>query len=339
LQNKSLTRDVFVVPPIDFVGSHLGWRLKKPFYGIMSAPKSWFYRLIEVCRASGLTTATTDDGLLIMTRGEKVVGVLALQVDVAISGGNEEFHGVMAQIGKTFAVGSHETSDFRYKGLRVSTVFKEEQTVFEINVDGDDYLASFRTMDVPLGEDTDLLPPQSMTDYRSVVGTIGYSSSEFRPDLARETSSLSRQFVTPTVLAVEGYDATMWLLALWKEISGQGLDALLVSDSKILQQKAVSTALPTEKRLRIDMALLRQDLRRGEYGLVLAGSSSNLENPLTKGPRGISPTMSVMLPLLRALETNCTHFDGSYPYQNLGGCEQVLATFSRRNNAAGQLFL
>jgi hypothetical protein len=109
--------------------------------------------------------------------------------------------------------------------------------------------------------------------------------------------------------AVEGYDATMWLLALWKEISGQDLDALLVTDSESLQQKAVSTALPTEKWLRIDMALLGQGLRRGEYGLVWAGSSSNLANSLTKGPRGISPTMSVKLPLLRALDTNCTHLD------------------------------
>jgi hypothetical protein len=50
-------------------------------------------------------------------------------------------------------------------------------------------------------------------------------------------------------------------------------------------------------------------LRRGEYGLVWAGSSSNLANPLTKGPRGMSPTMSVKLPFLRALETNCTHLD------------------------------
>jgi Reverse transcriptase (RNA-dependent DNA polymerase) len=172
LQVKSLTRDVFVVP-IDFVGSHVVWRLKNPIYGIVSAPKSWFDWLVEVCRASGLTTATTDEGLFIMTSGVQVVGVLALHVDDAIGGGTEEFHGVMANIGGTLAVGSHDTSNFRCKGLRVSTVFKEEQTVCEINVDGDDYLASCRTMDVPLGEDTDLLPPQSMTDYRSVDGTIG----------------------------------------------------------------------------------------------------------------------------------------------------------------------
>jgi hypothetical protein len=57
----------FVVLPIDFVGIDLVCRLKKPMYGIVSAPKSWFDRLIEVCRAAELITATTDEGLLIMT--------------------------------------------------------------------------------------------------------------------------------------------------------------------------------------------------------------------------------------------------------------------------------
>jgi hypothetical protein len=70
-----------------------------------------------------------------------------LHVDDAIGGGTEKFHGVMAKIGETRAVGSHETSNFRYKGLRVSTLFKDEQTVFEINVYGDGYLASCRAMD------------------------------------------------------------------------------------------------------------------------------------------------------------------------------------------------
>jgi hypothetical protein len=118
---------------------------------------------------------------------------------------------------------------------------------------------------------------------------------------SRTIKRVCRSSSTTEVLsAVEGYDATMWLLALWKEISGQDLDALLVTDGESLHQRAVSTALLTEKRLRIDMALLHQGLRRGEYGPVWTSSSSNLANPLTKGPRGISPTMSVKLPLLRA---------------------------------------
>jgi hypothetical protein len=143
-----------------------------------------------------------------MTSGEQGVGVPALHVDDAIGGGTEELHGVMAKIRETFAVGSHDTRNFRYKGLRVSTVFKDEQTVFEINVDGDDYLASCRTMNVPLGKDTDLLPSQSMIDYRSVVGT-SYASSEFRPDQVWETSSLSRQFVKPTILDAQRANAAL----------------------------------------------------------------------------------------------------------------------------------
>jgi Reverse transcriptase (RNA-dependent DNA polymerase) len=129
LQGDSLTRDLFVEQPINFVGSHVVWRLRKPIYGIVSATKSWFDRLIEVCRASGLTTSTTDEGLLIMTSGKQVIGVLALHVDDAIGGGTEEFHGLMAKIGETLAVGSHDTSNFRYKGLRMSIVFKQEQAV------------------------------------------------------------------------------------------------------------------------------------------------------------------------------------------------------------------
>jgi Reverse transcriptase (RNA-dependent DNA polymerase) len=40
-QGKFLTRDVFVVPPIDFLGSHVVWRLKEPIYDILSAPKCY----------------------------------------------------------------------------------------------------------------------------------------------------------------------------------------------------------------------------------------------------------------------------------------------------------
>jgi Reverse transcriptase (RNA-dependent DNA polymerase) len=104
LQGKFLTRNVFVVQPIEFVGSHVVWRLKKPLYGIVSAPKAWFDRLIEVCRATGLTTATTDEGLLIVTSGEQVVGVLALHVDDAIGGGRGCFMTVSSTIWTTARV-------------------------------------------------------------------------------------------------------------------------------------------------------------------------------------------------------------------------------------------
>jgi hypothetical protein len=48
-----------------------------------------------------------------------------------------------------------------------------------------------------------------MTDFRSVVGTIGYASSEFRPDLEWEMSSLHRQFVTSTIFDAKRANAAL----------------------------------------------------------------------------------------------------------------------------------
>jgi hypothetical protein len=112
-QGKFLSRDVFVVPPINFVASHVVWRLKKPIYGILSAPMSWFDPLIEVCRDAVQTTFTMDVGLLTITNGKQVFGVLTLHVDDVKGGGTKEFHGVMAKIGETLVEGSHEVSNFR----------------------------------------------------------------------------------------------------------------------------------------------------------------------------------------------------------------------------------
>jgi hypothetical protein len=112
-------------------------------------------------------------------------------------------------------------------------------------------------------------PLGNLDDGKSQGGRIACLTNETGHSVASwifwESGTIKRvcrlSLASEVLSSVEGYDVTMWLLALWKEISGQDLDALLVTDSESLQQKAVSTALPTKKR--IDMALLRQGLHRG----------------------------------------------------------------------------
>jgi hypothetical protein len=107
-----------------------------------------------------------------------------------------------------------------------------------------------------------------------------------------------------------------------------------------ISQKAVSTALPTEKRIPIDMALLLQGLSRGEYGLVRMGLSSILAKPLTNGARGISPTNVGQASFAERFRDELyASRHCSNPYQNLSGCEQVLVIFYRRKNAVIQLSL
>jgi hypothetical protein len=89
--------------------------------------------------------------------------------------------------------------------------------------------------------------PGNLDDGKSQGGRIacltnktGHSVASWIFWESRTIKRVCRSSSTSEVLsAVEGYDATMWLLALWKGISRQDLDALLVTDNKGLQQKAV----------------------------------------------------------------------------------------------------
>jgi hypothetical protein len=127
-----------------------------------------------------------------------VIGILAIHVDDTIGGGTEQCHMLVDAVARDLKVGSKEEQNFHYKGLRVSTIWKDD--IFEIVVDGDEYLDSAIAMTIPGGltEDT-VLAPQSATDFRPVAGTIGYVASAFRPDLSLEASLLGRVFSTPTV--------------------------------------------------------------------------------------------------------------------------------------------
>jgi hypothetical protein len=76
----------------------------------------------------------------------------------------------------------------------------------------------------------------------------------------------------------------------------------------------VTTKLPTEKRLRIDLAVVRQGLRRGDFVLTWLPSRANLADALTKEaendlPR-LRPCSHMKKPLLDALRSGCSNLRG-----------------------------
>jgi hypothetical protein len=106
--------------------------------------------------------------------------------------------------------------------------------------------------------------------------------------IQRKTSS---SFSAETLSAVDGHSTGMWLLELWEELTGvclRGSNYLLI-DNRGLQNKIVNTKLPAEKRLRGDLAGLRQGLRRGEYKMKWVPDGSMMADPLTKGDVYITP--------------------------------------------------
>lgn len=83
-------------------------------------------------------------------------------------------------------------------------------------------------------------------------------------------------------------------------------------DSEDLQKNSDTTKLPVPKGLRIDMASLRQELRRGELVMALVSSRANLSDPMTKSNQSSSeklmrPDGDMKKPLLIGFRTNCKH--------------------------------
>jgi hypothetical protein len=203
LQGKPIERAVYIAAPPGYAPADACWRLRKPVYGLVSAPKAWFDRLREIIEKHGFSADLSDEAIFrLQNAAGDVIGVLAIHVDDTIGGGTPEFYQMMDRVAEDLKVGNKEQHTFHYKGLRISTVFRQTDPtgLFEIILDGDEYLDSTIPMKLPAGlMDDDRLSPADASNYRSVVGCIGYMASAFRPDLSLEASMLGRTFMEPTL--------------------------------------------------------------------------------------------------------------------------------------------
>jgi hypothetical protein len=90
LQGKPIEREVYIADPPGHAPPHACWRLRKPVYGLVSAPKAWSDRLSEVIQAHGFSADLSDEAIFRITDNQgNIIGVLAIRVDDTIGGGLE----------------------------------------------------------------------------------------------------------------------------------------------------------------------------------------------------------------------------------------------------------
>jgi hypothetical protein len=140
---------------------------------------------------------------------------LALHVDDTNGGSTPALFDTMRLIGSVLKIGAEESANdgpFLYAGLRISTcriMNGKHKGKFEIPVDRNEYLQAPKQMSVPSGDANDLLSPVAATEFRSVVGCIGYMAFSFRPELAVECSMLGRVFLSPFITDASKVNATL----------------------------------------------------------------------------------------------------------------------------------
>jgi hypothetical protein len=134
---------------------------------------------------------------------------------------------------------------------------------------------------------------------------------------SRKVKRVCRSTATGEVLSLgDSYDSAMWLAKIWKELTGLSLRIRLVVNSMGMLKNVLTNKLPEEKRIRIDLAVVRQGLRRADFVVTWVFGRANLSDPLKKESDSytnrIRPCGAMKRPLLGALRSNCTNLRGDH---------------------------
>ena len=188
LQGEKLERDVFVRPPKERRVNGVIWKMETSVYGLQDASRGFYLELSNTLKGLNCVQSKYDSALYYWyDENGKLEGMLATHVDDIIHGsGSPRFEKrVMDPLRNKFQVGSEETAEFRYVGMKI------EQFRSVIKISQEHYLASVEVPDVPLGKDEDIMTEEGQEIYRGVVGKIGWLGTLSRPDLAFDHVSLS----------------------------------------------------------------------------------------------------------------------------------------------------
>ena len=196
LQGVEIDRDVYVVPPKEKRVPKVLWRLLKPVYGLVDAPRGWYLALDEEFVNAGCERSLLDPSMYLYfsyNGDQKALSGLALtHVDDVLHGGSQDFDDkVMGLVKSKFKFGSEEIESFRYVGMNMS------QTEEGILIDQDHYVKGLELPDMDVAKDilsSDLLSVEGQTLFRGCVAKILHVGYQSRPDVCFAGKSLSTKF-------------------------------------------------------------------------------------------------------------------------------------------------
>ena len=188
LQGEAIDRDVFLKPPKERRIKGVIWKMKKRAYGFTDAARGFYLELSRTLLDLNCVQSKFDPAVYIFYDEEGTLGGLILtHVDDLLHGsGNETFNEqVMKPLKQKFQFGSEEKDDFRYIGMHI------KQYGDYIEIDQDHYFASLDFPPTKSGKEHEVMCEEDQTEFRSMLGRIGWLGNHSRPDLVFDHITLS----------------------------------------------------------------------------------------------------------------------------------------------------
>ena len=188
LQGEDIDREVFVKPPKERRIKGVIWKMLKRAYGLTDASSFFYLELLSTLNDLRCIQSKFDPAVyLYYGNNGSLDGIILSHVDDLLhgSGSCEFYKNVMEPLKKKFQFGLEEKSEFRYVGMHV------KQLKDSIVINQDHYVAS---MDVPSPrkeKEDEIMDEDGQSDFRSLLGRIGWLGNHSRPDLVFDHISLS----------------------------------------------------------------------------------------------------------------------------------------------------
>ena len=187
LQGENIDRDVYLKPPKERRINGVIWKMHKPAYGLSDASRKFYLQFRNELILLGCNQSKYDPAVYLYFVKNDLEGLVLTHVDDLMhgSGGDKFYNDIMKPLKEKFKFGTEEAIEFRYVGMQV------QQFTDFITVNQDHYLA---VMEMPTEcneKHDELLNEDGQSEFRSMLGRIGWLGNHSRPDLAFDHISMS----------------------------------------------------------------------------------------------------------------------------------------------------
>ena len=196
LQGEAIDREVYVKPPKERRIKGIVWKMLKRAYGLTDASRGFFLELCKTLVKLGCKQSRYDPAMyLYYNENGGLEGMVLTHVDDLLHGSGTSlfYNNIMGPLKEKFKFGSEEKSEFRYVGMQV------KQSKDFISVNQDHYVMSMEIPDPHQGDDNDLLDEEGQSEFRSLLGRIGWLGNHSRPDLVFDHIALSTRIGKATI--------------------------------------------------------------------------------------------------------------------------------------------
>jgi hypothetical protein len=170
-------------------------RIRKPFYGFNDAPEAWRKKLSAALRDVGYVALECDPCAFVLRVNGAIESLILVHVDDMLLAGRGEHHlAAMKALQEKFKFRSWRHQKGPFLGMILTQ--NRDHSITLRNPEYGDKLRPIRF--AKDGADGDLASPEQVSAMRGALGTLQWMATQWRPDLAAQTSLALQTMPSPS---------------------------------------------------------------------------------------------------------------------------------------------